>query len=73
MEDNPADVELTLRALKKHNLTNHVQVVSDGAQALDYLFGTGSFAGQNNRPSAQGRFPGPEAAQGGRAARSCGA
>ena len=46
VEDNPADVELTLRALKKHNLTNQVKVVSDGAQALDYLFGTGSFAGR---------------------------
>jgi len=46
VEDNPADVELTLRALKKHNLTNKVQVVTDGAQALDYLFGTGPFAGQ---------------------------
>jgi two-component system response regulator len=46
VEDNPADVELTLRALKKNNLTNQVQVVSDGAQALDYLFGTGPFAGQ---------------------------
>ena len=39
VEDNPDDVELTLRALKKHNLTNQVKVVSDGAQALDYLFG----------------------------------
>jgi two-component system response regulator len=48
VEDNPADVELTLRALKKHNLTNMVQVVSDGAQALDYLFGTGPFAGQKH-------------------------
>jgi len=48
VEDNPADVELTLRALKKHNLTNHVHVVSDGAQALDYLFGSGAFAGQKH-------------------------
>ena len=48
VEDSPADVELTLRALKKHNLTNKVQVVNDGAQALDYLFGTGAFAGQKN-------------------------
>ncbi len=48
VEDNPADVELTLRALKKHHLTNQVQVVSDGAQALDYLFGTGAFAGQKH-------------------------
>jgi two-component system, response regulator len=46
VEDNPADVELTLRALKRHNLTNQVQVVSDGAQALDYLFGSGAFAGR---------------------------
>jgi two-component system, response regulator len=51
VEDNPADVELTLRALKKHNLTNNVQVVNDGAQALDYLFGTGPFAGQTHQPS----------------------
>jgi len=48
VEDNPADVELTLRALKKNNLTNQVQVVSDGAQALDFLFGTGPFAGQKH-------------------------
>lgn len=45
VEDNPHDVELTLRALKKNNLTNHVQVAVDGVQALDYLFGTGPFAG----------------------------
>ena len=48
VEDNPADVELTLRAWKKHNLTNKVQVVNDGAQALDYLFGTGAFTGQKH-------------------------
>jgi len=48
VEDNPADVELTLRALKKNNLTNRVQVVCDGVQALDYLFGTGAFAGQKH-------------------------
>ena len=51
VEDNPNDVELTLRALKKHNLTNQVQVVSDGAQALDYLFGNGAFAGENKQPA----------------------
>jgi CheY-like chemotaxis protein len=50
VEDNPADVELTLRALKKNNLTNLVKVVSDGAQALDYLFGAGGYAGENNHP-----------------------
>ena len=48
VEDNPADVELTLRALEKNNLTNQVQVVSDGAQALDYLFNTGIFAGKKS-------------------------
>ena len=50
VEDNPADVELTLRALKKHNLTNQVQVIKDGAQALDYLFGSGVFIGQKKPP-----------------------
>jgi CheY-like chemotaxis protein len=50
VEDNPNDVELTLRALKKHNLTNKVQVVGDGAQALDYLFATGTFSGKNTQP-----------------------
>jgi CheY-like chemotaxis protein len=41
VEDNPADVELTLRALRKANLANPIHVVADGAEALDYLFGTG--------------------------------
>jgi two-component system, response regulator len=49
VEDNPDDVELTLRALKKHNLANKVQVVKDGAEALDFIFNTGAFAGQTNR------------------------
>ena len=43
VEDNPTDVELTLRALKKNNLTNKVHVVTDGAEALDYLFATGTY------------------------------
>ena len=37
VEDNPDDVELTLRALSTHNLANRVKVVSAGAEALDYL------------------------------------
>jgi two-component system, response regulator len=49
VEDNPHDVELTMRALKKHNLANKVQVVKDGAEALDFIFNTGTFAGQSNR------------------------
>ncbi len=43
VEDNPTDVELTLRALKKNNLANKVHVVRDGAEALDYLFATGVY------------------------------
>jgi len=43
VEDNPTDVELTLRALKKHNLANKVHVVTDGEQALEFLFANGSY------------------------------
>jgi len=43
VEDNPTDVELTLRVLKKHNLANKVHVVRDGAEALDFIFATGSY------------------------------
>jgi len=43
VEDNPADIELTLRALNKENITNPVDVVTDGAEALDYLFGEGVY------------------------------
>jgi len=45
VEDNPHDVELTLRALKKHNLANKVHVVKDGEEALNFIFGRGAFAG----------------------------
>jgi two-component system response regulator len=38
IEDNPRDVELTLRAFKKSNLTNRIHVIEDGAKALEYLF-----------------------------------
>ena len=38
VEDNPRDVEMTLRALKKRNLANNVHVAKDGAEALDFLF-----------------------------------
>src|SRR5712691_9695203 len=38
VEDNPNDVELTLRALRKHNLANKVQVASDGAEAIEIMF-----------------------------------
>ena len=44
VEDNPHDVELTLRALKKHHLANRVVVARDGAEALAFIFGTGAYA-----------------------------
>ncbi|MUL36636.1 two-component system response regulator [Gloeocapsopsis sp. AAB1 = 1H9] len=44
IEDNPCDVELTLHLLKSSHLTNHIEVARDGAQALDFIFCTGSYA-----------------------------
>ena len=44
VEDNPDDVELTLRALQQYNVKNEVAVVRDGAEALDYLFARGAYA-----------------------------
>lgn len=46
VEDNPDDEHFTLRALKKNNIQNKMVVARDGAQALEYLFGTGAFAGR---------------------------
>ena len=46
VEDNPDDEALTLRALKKNNIVNQVVVARDGAEALDYLFGTGKYSGK---------------------------
>ncbi len=47
VEDNPYDVEMTIRALKKQNLANKVHVVKDGAEALDYLFVNDIYADRN--------------------------
>lgn len=47
VEDNKTDEELTLRAFKKNNLKNEVQVVRDGAEALSFLFGTDRYAGRD--------------------------
>ena len=47
VEDNPNDAELTLRALKKQNLTNNIYHARDGAEALDFIFAKGEFANRN--------------------------
>ena len=46
VEDNPQDAELTIRALKKHNLANRLFHVEDGAEALDFLYGRGKYEGR---------------------------
>ena len=46
VEDNPEDAEMTMRALRKRNLANHVHWVKDGEEALEYLFCTGRYAGR---------------------------
>jgi two-component system response regulator len=52
VEDNLHDAELTIRALRKNNLANHVTHLIDGAEALDFLLGRGVYAGRdiNNVP-----------------------
>ncbi len=42
VEDNPADQELTLHVLKRHNLANRVKIARDGAEALEFIFGSDS-------------------------------
>ena len=44
VEDNPEDVEITLRAFQKHHIANKIHVVRDGEEALECLFGTGRYA-----------------------------
>lgn len=43
VEDNPTDAELTMRALRRGNLANHITWVKDGAEALDFIFRNGSY------------------------------
>jgi len=47
VEDNPDDAALTIRALRKHNLANRLIHLKDGAEALDFIFGTGEYQGRN--------------------------
>lgn len=53
VEDNPDDEALTLRALKKNNILNEVVVARDGEEALEYLFGTGRYAGRDTSVQPQ--------------------
>lgn len=47
VEDNPHDVELTMRALKQKNLANSLIVARDGAEAVEFIFATGKFSGRD--------------------------
>jgi two-component system response regulator len=53
VEDNPDDVKLTMRALKKSNILNEIVVAQDGVEALDYLFGTGKYDGRDTNIKPQ--------------------
>ncbi len=50
VEDDPSDLELTLRALKKTTIANRIEVVRDGAEALEFLFAEGAYASRALEP-----------------------
>jgi two-component system, response regulator len=52
VEDNPEDADLMIRAFKKHNITNRLTVLEDGAEALDFIFCRGKYSQReiNNHP-----------------------
>ncbi len=47
VEDNPDDVKLTMKAFERSRLANQMEVVSDGVEAIDFLFGTGKYSGRD--------------------------
>ena len=49
IEDNPNDVELTLRAFRKNNFVNNIHVITDGEEALEYFFATGQYSERDIR------------------------
>jgi two-component system response regulator len=53
VEDNPDDEALTIRALKKNNISNDLSVVRDGAEALEFLFCTGAYADRDRNEKPQ--------------------
>src|SRR5579883_1627788 len=53
VEDNPGDEALTLRALRKNHILNRVVIARDGAEALDYLFASGTYTGRDAAETPQ--------------------
>lgn len=53
VEDNEDDEVLTLRALRKNNIANEVVIARDGAEALDFMFGTGPHTGRDTSEQPQ--------------------
>lgn len=53
VEDNPDDEALMLRAFKQHKLTNEIVVLRDGVEAIEYLLGTGAYAGRDTTQMPQ--------------------
>ncbi len=47
VEDNPSDAELTIRALKKNNLSNKITHLKDGAEAVDFIFAEGKYSSRD--------------------------
>jgi CheY-like chemotaxis protein len=47
IEDNDNDIQLTLRALRKRNLTNQIHIIKDGEEALEYIFSMGKYSGRD--------------------------
>ena len=64
VEDNPDDVELTMRALKKNRIATEVVVVRHGVEALDFLFASGAYSGRNADDPARPGAARPQAAEG---------
>ena len=63
VEDNPDDEALTIRALRKGSVVNRIDVAHDGAEALDYLFKKGKFAGSEPGGRPFGRLRSVESDQ----------
>ena len=49
VEDNASDAELTIRALRKYHVSNRISLVTDGEEALDFVFGRGAYNGRENK------------------------